>query len=209
VKTNCTNILVENCTFANGHGASIGSEAGFTHDIVFRNIVFNNTMWGARIKSFPADYGQIYNVTYDNLELHGVQKAIYMTQFYNTDSIVQDANNTITNVTVSNVVAYNTTDITFFFNCSDNNPCTGFVLSNITSYYQKDPSRYLDPCISFHAAIEDISPPFNGTLSNGELNCAPIPYLNPLEAFDSQRDQQSREPTTNQDKRQHIKVIAS
>eukprot|EP01102_Stenamoeba_stenopodia_P014223 TRINITY_DN4697_c0_g2_i1.p1 TRINITY_DN4697_c0_g2~~TRINITY_DN4697_c0_g2_i1.p1 ORF type:complete len:496 (+),score=72.39 TRINITY_DN4697_c0_g2_i1:44-1489(+) len=172
VKTNSTNILVENCTFYFGHGASIGSTAGFSSNITFRNIVFYNTSYGARVKSRNYDTGAIYNVTYDNLELHYVRTAVQITQFYKPSND-PEANNTITDISISNMIAYDTTDETFYFNCSDNYPCVNIRLHNITSVSPLNPKKYLDSCVSFHASVSRIEPPINGTVK-GALNCEPI-----------------------------------
>eukprot|EP01102_Stenamoeba_stenopodia_P006455 TRINITY_DN1769_c0_g1_i1.p1 TRINITY_DN1769_c0_g1~~TRINITY_DN1769_c0_g1_i1.p1 ORF type:complete len:440 (-),score=70.60 TRINITY_DN1769_c0_g1_i1:94-1413(-) len=174
IKTNCFNILVENSTFINGHGASIGSTAGTSHNITFRNIVFHNTSYGVRIKSRNEDPGVISNIVYTNLEMHRVKYAVHITQFYLPTNSTR-ANNTICNVTISNIVAQDTTDATFVFDCSDNRPCTGFRLSNIHSTAESFPSRYLYKCVSFQAQYSDISPslpPVNRP-PKGLLTCPP------------------------------------
>eukprot|EP01111_Echinosteliopsis_oligospora_P018102 TRINITY_DN8120_c0_g1_i1.p1 TRINITY_DN8120_c0_g1~~TRINITY_DN8120_c0_g1_i1.p1 ORF type:complete len:268 (-),score=40.16 TRINITY_DN8120_c0_g1_i1:486-1289(-) len=54
IKNGCKDILIENCIFDNGHGASIGSITEDTvSNITFRGITFNNTENGARVKSQP------------------------------------------------------------------------------------------------------------------------------------------------------------
>jgi len=133
--------------------------------------VFYNTSFGARIKSWSSNTGAVWDVLYDNLEMHFVKTAIELTQFYKPSSN-PDANNTITNINITNVVAYNTTDATFNFNCSDNHPCVNIILSNITSYDPEKLKRYVLDCVSFHATVKHINPPINGTEA-GELNCKP------------------------------------
>ena len=56
--------LVENSVFGAGHGASIGSLCNdWLTNITFRNISFNGTTAGARIKSHPGCSGKVWNVT--------------------------------------------------------------------------------------------------------------------------------------------------
>lgn len=158
IKLNCSNILVENCTFINGHGASIGSTPGTTHNVTFRNILFYNTSYGVRLKSQSEEPGVVSNITYDNLVLHRVKYAIHVTQFYLPVNTTR-SNNSFTNVTISNIVSYNTLESEFFFDCSDNRPCTGFKLINIRSLQNTFGSNhYLAKCVSFEAQYSNVSP---------------------------------------------------
>merc|ERR1719181_2316 len=53
VAVHASHVLVENCYFGHGHGASIGSCGSSTalENITFRNIIFKNTEAGAKIKT--------------------------------------------------------------------------------------------------------------------------------------------------------------
>ena len=51
IAAHANNTLIENCQFGNGHGASIGSLCNnWLTNITFRNIEFNGTTTGCRIK---------------------------------------------------------------------------------------------------------------------------------------------------------------
>eukprot|EP00959_Pyramimonas_sp_CCMP1952_P178937 3740744-Pyramimonas_sp.AAC.1 len=57
IKEGSKNILVEKCWLLDGHGTSLGSlgEAnsfGSIEDVVVRNVVYNRTRFGARIKTW-------------------------------------------------------------------------------------------------------------------------------------------------------------
>jgi len=171
VKTDCSNILVENCTFSFGEGAAIGTTAGSSSNITFRNIFFNQTTCGARIKSQPKDSGLVQNVTYHNLTMYHVKEAISLNMFCHGTGY--ESNNIIRNVTFSDFVLIDTRAPTFFFNCSSNNPCTDIVLRNITSVHLKSTEDYIDPCVSIRLVYENVSPGLNGTETSGVLDCPP------------------------------------
>ena len=71
----CTsNVLVENCQFELGHGASIGSVgSGCVKDVVFRNIDMYQMDNGCRVKTHTADSGRgrIKNITWSNVKMTG------------------------------------------------------------------------------------------------------------------------------------------
>ncbi len=85
------NTLVEHCKFGTGHGASIGSlDGGWYKNITFRDIEFDGTTQGARIKSRPgASMGKVWDITYENLSMKNVKTALEITQFYGSDKTEQ------------------------------------------------------------------------------------------------------------------------
>ena len=86
VAAHANHTLVEDSYFGTGHGASIGSLCGdWLHNITFRNITFDGTTCGARIKSHPKCAGHVWDVTYENLTMRGVGQAVDLTQFYEGD----------------------------------------------------------------------------------------------------------------------------
>ena len=78
---------VENCYFGQGHGASIGSlSGGWFKNITVRDIKFNGTTNGMRIKSDAgSSAGKVWDVYYTNLEMENVENPIVITQFYNSN----------------------------------------------------------------------------------------------------------------------------
>jgi polygalacturonase len=66
------NIVVENCYFANGHGASIGSlgyNGSIAHvsNVSLRNLIFNETSTSIRIKTWQGGHGLVQNISYENI----------------------------------------------------------------------------------------------------------------------------------------------
>ena len=83
VAAHANHTLVEDSFFGTGHGASIGSLCGeWLTNITFRNITFEGSTCGARIKSHPNCRGHVWNVTWENLTMHNVAQAVDVTQFY-------------------------------------------------------------------------------------------------------------------------------
>ncbi len=66
-------VHVWNCTFGSGHGASIGSYTTNVHDILYEDIDFNGTESGFKIKSQRGRSGSVYNITFRDSRLNGVQ----------------------------------------------------------------------------------------------------------------------------------------
>lgn len=76
-------IVVHNCTFLTGHGASIGSETSSgVHDVYFENITFNGADNGLRIKSNAPTGGEVSNIYYNNIQMTNVGNLILVTGYY-------------------------------------------------------------------------------------------------------------------------------
>ena len=82
---------VWNCTFGDGHGASMGSYTANMHDLLWEGITFNGTGAGFRLKSNTGRSGDVYNITMRNCTMTGVQDPIYMTMWYDTHPVPNDA----------------------------------------------------------------------------------------------------------------------
>ena len=80
-----SHVLVENCTFGSGHGASIGSLGGAIalQNITVRDVAFSGTTAGVRIKVDTAATGFLRDVTYANLTMDGVAETVTVCFFYN------------------------------------------------------------------------------------------------------------------------------
>lgn len=76
IKNDTANVLVEDCTFGNGHGASIGSVPdanglnGYVTNITFRNLVMEGNA-ACKIKTWPNTTGEISNILYENVRING------------------------------------------------------------------------------------------------------------------------------------------
>jgi len=77
------NVLVTNCTFKHGHGASVGSNVGGgIRHITVHNCTFEGTDNGIRIKSARDRGGLVQDVTYRDLSMKNVGVAITLNLFY-------------------------------------------------------------------------------------------------------------------------------
>eukprot|EP01009_Symbiontida_sp_KSa7_P008197 NODE_553_length_876_cov_760.876663_g422_i0.p1 GENE.NODE_553_length_876_cov_760.876663_g422_i0~~NODE_553_length_876_cov_760.876663_g422_i0.p1 ORF type:complete len:250 (-),score=15.07 NODE_553_length_876_cov_760.876663_g422_i0:58-807(-) len=133
-----SNILVENNYFANGHGASIGSIMhGYVRNITFRNIVFNNTDNGARVKTWQGGQGLVEDILYVNFTMIGVANSLFITQFYCPHSQHpkpcknQPKAVTIRNITFEHIHGTHRDSHAGQFLCSDPVPCRGIKLLDI------------------------------------------------------------------------------
>lgn len=78
------NYTIANCTFAEGHGVSIGSEmSGGVRNITIANCTFDGTQHGIRIKSMRGRGAYVENVRISNLTMRNILKdAILITLNY-------------------------------------------------------------------------------------------------------------------------------
>lgn len=88
VAVHASNVLVENCKFGNGHGASIGSLCDDElSNITFRKIDFKGTTAGARIKVRDGCSGHLSDVTYQDLTMDGVETPIDVSMHYDSQGL--------------------------------------------------------------------------------------------------------------------------
>ena len=77
------NVLVIDCVFKHGHGASVGSNVGGgIRNIVVQNCTFDGADNGIRMKSARDRGGLIENVVYRNITMRNVGVAITLNLFY-------------------------------------------------------------------------------------------------------------------------------
>ncbi|KAE9391768.1 pectin lyase-like protein [Gymnopus androsaceus JB14] len=87
VESGGINITVRDSYCENGHGLSIGSlgEGGAVanvQNVLFENVVMNNSLYGARFKSWTGGNGVARNITWRNITFLDVPFPIYVTQNY-------------------------------------------------------------------------------------------------------------------------------
>jgi polygalacturonase len=77
------NIWITNCVFKHGHGLSVGGQThGGLRNMVVKNITFEDTECGPRLKAERGWGGPVENVTYENITLKNVKRAIEITSYY-------------------------------------------------------------------------------------------------------------------------------
>jgi polygalacturonase len=76
-------LLITDCTFGHGHGCSIGSETSSgLRNMVVRRCTFDGTEIGVRFKSDRRRGGLVENVTYTDLTMKNVGRAIVISSYY-------------------------------------------------------------------------------------------------------------------------------
>jgi polygalacturonase len=78
-----TDITITNCTFLHGHGLSIGSEiAGGAQNVTAKNIHFDGTDQGIRIKANRDRGNDVSHIVFRNLDMKNVKTAILISEYY-------------------------------------------------------------------------------------------------------------------------------
>jgi polygalacturonase len=79
----CENITIVDCVFKHGHGMSIGSETvGGVKNVIVRNVSFEDTDNGIRIKSDRKRGGVVDGLICENITMKNVRGAITITSYY-------------------------------------------------------------------------------------------------------------------------------
>ncbi|PIA24808.1 hypothetical protein AQUCO_24200002v1 [Aquilegia coerulea] len=87
IQTGCSNIHVHHISCGPGHGISLGSlgkdrTVACVKDIVVENIIMQDTLYGARIKTWQGGIGSVKNVSFSNIQVSNVKVPIMIDQFY-------------------------------------------------------------------------------------------------------------------------------
>eukprot|EP00727_Mastigamoeba_balamuthi_P006681 m51a1_g2633 hypothetical protein (457) ;mRNA; r:572937-574369 len=126
VAIHSSKVVVEDCQFGNGHGASIGSLCTEKiSDITVKNVHFTGTTAGARIKTVPGCAGSLSNVWFQDLVLTNVKKTIELGMFYKLSEAKKPANPgvfKISNINYVNIKSNNPGAAGEFL-CDPKSPC--------------------------------------------------------------------------------------
>jgi len=98
------NIHFRNSYCEGGHGLSIGSlgkggSVADVQDVLIENVIMNNTLYGARFKSWTGGNGLARNITWKDIAFYQVPFPIYVTQNYWDQGVGPRPNTTSTNNT--------------------------------------------------------------------------------------------------------------
>eukprot|EP00727_Mastigamoeba_balamuthi_P013762 m51a1_g9008 putative polygalacturonase at1g48100-like (729) ;mRNA; r:135515-141804 len=124
VAIHSSKVLVEDCLFGNGHGASIGSLCTEQiSDIVVQRVNFSGTTCGPRIKTVQGCGGSLSNVHFQDLVLNSVQETLEVNMFY-TQSSAKPSGGTfkVSNVNFVNIRSTNPQTAGSFL-CDAKSPC--------------------------------------------------------------------------------------
>lgn len=87
IKSGGTNVLIEDCAIAHGHGISIGSETvRGVHNMLVRRCTLTGADNGIRIKSMRGAGGPVDGVRYTDIAMTGVKNAIVLQLDYVDDN---------------------------------------------------------------------------------------------------------------------------
>ncbi|KAH6801950.1 Pectin lyase-like superfamily protein [Perilla frutescens var. frutescens] len=87
IQTGCSNIHVHHIKCGPGHGISLGGlgkdrSTACVSNIVVENIIMQNTLYGARIKTWQGGLGSVKNVTFSDIQVTDVKVPITIDQYY-------------------------------------------------------------------------------------------------------------------------------
>lgn len=167
-----SNVLVENCYFATGHGASIGSlgyngSTAHVENVTFRNLTFNSTSTSIRIKTWQGGHGLVQNITYEDIVMIKAGLPVLITQYYcpgsqhkgacpNMTGVVQ-----IRDVVIRNVTGTHGGDYAGEILCSDTpRSCENIVLDSVHLVADRPapPSSNRFLCWKAHGSAKDVFP---------------------------------------------------
>lgn len=87
IQTGCSNVVVHHIKCGPGHGISIGAlgkggTVACVSNVIIDQILMNNTMYGARIKTWQGGAGSVKNVSFTNIQVSDVKVPIMIDQYY-------------------------------------------------------------------------------------------------------------------------------
>ncbi|KAL5975814.1 hypothetical protein ACLOJK_020142 [Asimina triloba] len=163
-----SNINISQVHCGPGHGISIGSLGRDTKSMVqvknihVRDVHFNGTTNGVRIKTWQGAHGYARNISFKNVHFTWVDNPIIIDQYYCSISRAcknQTEGVKISDVSYKNMRGTSSTDIAINFMCSETVACTRIHLQDIrlgSIGQKKTTSAY---CFNAHGSIDGIVVP--------------------------------------------------
>eukprot|EP00756_Hemistasia_phaeocysticola_P028342 Hpha_TRINITY_DN16170_c0_g7::TRINITY_DN16170_c0_g7_i1::g.8691::m.8691 len=154
VAMHANNTLVERCYFGHGHGASIGSLCDdYITNVTVRDVTFNGTVAGVRIKTHPKCTGYVKNTTYSDLVMHNVGSTIDIDMFYPSPGSHKHTTMSIHDIVIRNVTSYNA-DSPGGFKCDKESPCRHLTLDHVQHHNTKGEFN----CTNAFGTAKDVTP---------------------------------------------------
>ncbi|RZC51107.1 hypothetical protein C5167_019532 [Papaver somniferum] len=156
-------INITNVHCGPGHGVSIGSlgangsEQRVEH-VHVRNVHFNGTMNGARIKTWEGGKGYAKRISFDGITLENVYNPVIIDQHYFNKRSSQRSAVQISDVVFRGIRGTSTNAVVINLNCSEVIPCTNIVLDNIGIRSTKRGAMASSYCAHVHGAVSKTSP---------------------------------------------------
>nr|GMD21704.1 polygalacturonase At1g48100 [Ipomoea batatas] len=87
IQTGCSNVHVHHINCGPGHGISLGGlgkdkSVACVSNILVENVVMENTLYGARIKTWQGGIGSVKNVSFSDIQVSDVKVPIMIDQYY-------------------------------------------------------------------------------------------------------------------------------
>nr|GMD04146.1 exopolygalacturonase-like [Ipomoea batatas] len=162
-----TNVVISEVNCGPGHGFSIGSLGKSENEpdvngIIVRNCNITNTTNGLRIKTWaPSTPNKVYNITYQDIILNGVQNPIVIDQHYCPNNACQDQGESsveISNIRYLNIVGSSQDELSTIFNCSKREPCKDMEVRSLNIVYNgHQPTKAA--CYYFNGKFEHCDSP--------------------------------------------------
>ncbi|KAL8227485.1 hypothetical protein R6Q57_015069 [Mikania cordata] len=145
MQTGSSNVHIHHINCGPGHGISIGGlgkdkSVACVSDVLVENSNIQNTLYGARIKTWQGGIGLVKNITFTNIQVENVNFPIVINQYYCDKSLCKNQSGSVAiqEVNFDRIRgSYSTQPI--HLACSNDIPCTEVDLSDI----QLKPTRRL------------------------------------------------------------------
>jgi len=175
IKEGSKSILIEKCWLLHGHGTSMGSlgEAnsfGSIEDVVVRNVVYNSTHYGARIKTWQGGSGFVRNVTFRNLIFEDVHLPVRINQFYCPVSQHPGPCEEVKSAVAISHIRYiglagtTSKNMATVLECSNSVPCKDITMAQVSikrasTKEEKGPEDIWNACNSVYGKTTNVHPP--------------------------------------------------
>ncbi|XP_019150586.1 PREDICTED: exopolygalacturonase-like [Ipomoea nil] len=138
-----TNVVISQVNCGPGHGFSIGSigknENEDVSGIIVKNCNITNATNGLRIKTWaPSTANKVFNITYQDISLNGVQNPIVIDQHYCPNNQCQhqgESSVEVSNIRYLNIYGSSQDELSANFNCSGKVPCKDIEITRLNIVY--------------------------------------------------------------------------
>ncbi|XAR65090.1 Polygalacturonase [Bertholletia excelsa] len=137
IQTGSSNVHIHHINCGPGHGISLGGlgkdkSIACVSNIIVDNIFMQNTLYGARIKTWQGGMGSVKNVTFSNIQVEEVKVPIVIDQYYCDKNFCRNQTGgiAISGVKYDQIIgSYSVQPV--HLACSNDVPCTDVDLTNI------------------------------------------------------------------------------
>ncbi|KAK1425885.1 hypothetical protein QVD17_21247 [Tagetes erecta] len=137
IQTGCSNVHIHHINCGPGHGISLGGlgkdkSIACVSDVLVEDSNIQNTLYGARIKTWQGGKGLVKNITFSNIQVANVNFPIVINQYYCDKSICKNQTGSVAIKEVNfDKISGSYTTQPIHLACSKEIPCTDVDLSDI------------------------------------------------------------------------------